>query len=193
MYVAYYTFGLLVRIRLSPSIESVHRFAAAGPVIFVAGVIVHKLLVSRVTGSAAARSIRRPLWQLILTLGVALILQNGGLYVFGSTPVRLLRRLIECLGTGSGLRRCHPIRKSGADCRGVIGVAVLGYRAVHGQVALRQVAACGRRQCRGRIYMGIDVDRAHRLAFGFGVGITAIAAGWLASGGPSSRTSVSST
>ena len=34
------------------------------------------------------------------------------------------------------------------------------------------------------IYMGINVDRAHRLAFGFGVGITAIGGGLLASNAP---------
>ncbi|MEO8628597.1 MAG: branched-chain amino acid ABC transporter permease, partial [Betaproteobacteria bacterium] len=34
------------------------------------------------------------------------------------------------------------------------------------------------------IYMGIDVDRAHRLAFGFGVAITAVGGGLLASSYP---------
>ena len=37
---------------------------------------------------------------------------------------------------------------------------------------------------RAAIYMGIDVDRAYRLAFGFGVGVTAIGGGLLASSYP---------
>jgi len=37
---------------------------------------------------------------------------------------------------------------------------------------------------RAAIYMGVDVDRAYRLAFGFGVGITAIGGGLLASSYP---------
>ncbi len=91
MYVAYYAFGLFgAHAVFGTAMDPYIAALLAGPVIFVAGVIVHKLLVSRVTGiRGSALESEGHYAQLILTLGVALILQNGGLYVFGSTPVSI--------------------------------------------------------------------------------------------------------
>ena len=63
MYVAYYAFGLLGRMRCSARRSDPYVAALlAGPVIFIAGVLVHKLLVSRVTGMrGSALRVRRPL------------------------------------------------------------------------------------------------------------------------------------
>jgi len=105
-------------------------------VIFVAGVIVHKLLVSRVTGiRGSAARVRSPLCALILTLGVAVDLQTAGFRVRLDAGLDCSRSH-RVLGTGSGLRRCHPIRKSGqtvAVCSGGGGARI---RAVHGQSRL---------------------------------------------------------
>jgi len=91
MYAAYYAFGLLVANTFFGAASAPYVAALiAGPVIFVAGVLVHKLLVSRVTGIRGSTLESEGHYaQLILTLGVALILQNGGLYLFGSTPVSI--------------------------------------------------------------------------------------------------------
>ena len=59
----------------------------AGPIIFVVGALIHKFLISRVSGLKTAGSIDDGHFgQLIVTLGISLILQNGGMIVFGSTP-----------------------------------------------------------------------------------------------------------
>ena len=60
----------------------------AGPMIFIAGVLLHRFLISRVSGLRTVGSLDEGHFgQLIVTLGISLILQNGGQIVFGSTPV----------------------------------------------------------------------------------------------------------
>ena len=111
------------------------------------------------------------------TSGISLILQNGGLIVFGSTP--------------TGIRT--PLSRSSWE----IGDMLLNQaRCVSFLVAV----GAGRRRCicfsatrgtarrcapppttaQAAIYMGIDVDRAHRVAWSLGVGITAVAGGLVA-------------
>ena len=59
----------------------------AGPIVFVAGALLHKFLIARVSGLRTAGTLDEGHFgQLIVTLGISLILQNGGLIVFGSTP-----------------------------------------------------------------------------------------------------------
>src|ERR1700675_2634035 len=67
-----------------------------GPIVaaFLAGAIVsafawllHRFIVARVTGAGAAQTEGAgACGQILTTLGISLILQNGGLIVFGSTP-----------------------------------------------------------------------------------------------------------
>ena len=60
----------------------------AGPIVFAGGCILHKFLIARVSGLRTTGSLDEGHFgQLIVTLGISLILQNGGLIVFGSTPV----------------------------------------------------------------------------------------------------------
>src|SRR2546422_7732238 len=84
MYVAYYLvtgFGILAFLGASAS-----PFAAAclaGPVVFVLGYYLHRWLISRVTGIRVVSAEAEGHYaQLILTLGLSLVLQNGGLILF---------------------------------------------------------------------------------------------------------------
>src|SRR5258705_13348478 len=59
----------------------------AAPLIFCGGALLHKFLISRVSGLRTAGSLDEGHFgQLIVTLGISLILQNGGANPFGSTP-----------------------------------------------------------------------------------------------------------
>src|ERR1700758_1560253 len=59
----------------------------AGPIVFVGGALLHRFLIARVSGLRTAGTIDDGHFgQLLVTLGISLILQNGGLIVFGSTP-----------------------------------------------------------------------------------------------------------
>src|SRR5262245_23787474 len=60
----------------------------AAPVVFAVGGLLHRFLLSRVSGLRTVGSLDEGHFgQLIVTLGISLILQNGGQIVFGSTPV----------------------------------------------------------------------------------------------------------
>jgi branched-chain amino acid transport system permease protein len=187
MYVAWYAFGLLgVQIAFGPAAGPYVAALLAGPIIFIAGVIVHALLVSRVSGiRGTALESEGHYAQLILTLGVALILQNGGLYLFGSTPVSIPTPLASNAWHVGPLYRdaVEVFVNQGQTVSAVIAVVVvLAFVVLMTRSRLGKSLRAAADNPVAATYMGIDVARAHRLAFGFGVGITAIGGGLLASG-----------
>ena len=118
MYAAYYAFGALgAHMPVRPQRCALRlRALLAGPVIFLAGLLVHKFLVSKVTGMrGSALAAEGHYAQLILTLGIALILQNGGLYLFGSTPVSIPTPLPPTLGSSA---RSTATRSRSSSTRG---------------------------------------------------------------------------
>ncbi|HKD76883.1 MAG TPA: branched-chain amino acid ABC transporter permease, partial [Ktedonobacterales bacterium] len=59
----------------------------AGPIVFAGGALLHKCLIARVSGLRTAGSLDEGHFgQLLVTLGISLIFQNGGLILFGSLP-----------------------------------------------------------------------------------------------------------
>jgi hypothetical protein len=59
----------------------------AGPIVFALGWLLYRFIVARVTGAGAAQTEGAGAYgQILTTLGISLILQNGGLIVFGSAP-----------------------------------------------------------------------------------------------------------
>lgn len=189
MYAAYYIFGLFgAHVLLGPALNPYLAALAAGPVIFLAGVLVHKLLVSRVTGMrGSALESEGHYAQLILTLGIALVLQNGGLFVFGSTPVSIPTPLSSnawSVGPLYGEAVEIFVNQGQAVSALIAAVVVVAFVLLMGQSRLGKSLRAAADNPEAAIYMGIDVERAHRLAFGFGVAITAIGGGLLASGSP---------
>ena len=149
----------------------------AGPIVFALGWVLHRFIVSRVTGAGAAQTVGAGAYgQIIVTLGISLILQNGGLILFGSTP--------------TGIRT--PLSRSSWEIGDVLlnqgrcvsflvaaGLAVAVYLFLgHTRQGKGLRAAADNSQA--ALYMGIDVDQAHRIAWSLGVGITAIAGGLVA-------------
>jgi branched-chain amino acid transport system permease protein len=122
--------------------------------------------------------------QLILTLGIALILQNGGLYLFGSAPVSIRTPLASSawqVAPPAG-DAVEVFVNQGQSVSAVLAVAVVvGFVLFMGRSRLGKSLRAAADNPEAAIYMGIDVARAHRLAFGFGVAITAIGGGLLAS------------
>ena len=87
----YFTFYLVVGFNLlwflGPVLGPYTGALLAGPALFAVGYALHRLLISRVTGTSVVGTEGDGHYvQLVLTLGVALVLQNGGLILFGSTP-----------------------------------------------------------------------------------------------------------
>jgi branched-chain amino acid transport system permease protein len=128
----------------------------AAPAIFAGGALLHRFLISRVSGLRTVGSLDEGHFgQLIVTLGIFLI---GPLY-HGATVFLNKAKLVAFF------------------------VAVLAAVALYVTLEYTRLGKALRAAAdnpTAATYMGIDVDRAYRIAFGLGSGITAVAGGLMA-------------
>ena len=184
MYVTLYLAAALGGIAvLGPVAPPFIAAVCAGPVLFAGGYVLHRLLVSRVTGIRVAGIEGDGHYaQLILTLGVALILENGGLILFGSTPQSVRTPLsssaweVPLLHEGSAIF----VNKARSIAALISVAAAVGLYWFIGRSRLGKALRAAADNPEAATYMGIDVDRAHRIAFGIGTGVTAVAGGLVA-------------
>ncbi len=189
MYFAFFCTALIAPFLLYG--EVVAPFVAAllaGPAVFLVGLALHKALVGRVTGtSVAALEAEGHYAQLILTLGIALILQNGALIVFGSEPRSISTPLSASawiVGPLVGEDVLLFVNR-GQTVAALVAVAVVAaFALLMSRSRLGRSLRAAADNPRAAIYVGVDVDRAYRLAFAFGVAVTAIGGGLLASSYP---------
>ena len=128
----------------------------AGPLLFAGGALLHKFLISRVSGLRTAGSLDEGHFgQLIITLGISLVLQNGGAATVFLNKAKLIAFFVATL------------------------VAIVLYLTLE-YTRLGKALRAAADNPTAATYMGIDVDRAYRIAFGLGSGITAIAGGLMA-------------
>jgi len=186
MYFAYYCFGMiggyiLFGDLIAPFIAAL----AVGPLVFLIGLLIHKALVSKVTGmSTNTLEAEGHYAQLILTLGISLILANGGLVVFGSAPVSISTPLSSTPWIVGPLYGDDILIfvNQGQTIAAIIAIAVVvSFAKLMANSRLGRSLRAAADNPRAAVYMGIDVDRAYRIAFAFGVSITAIGGGLLAS------------
>ena len=155
----------------------------AGPIVFVFGAMLHKFLISRVSGLRTAGSIDDGHFgQLIVTLGISLILQNGGMIVFGTIPVTVRTPLSSSaflVGPIYGDATIFLNKAKLVACAVAIVVALTLYFVLEFTRIGKALRAAADNPT-AATYMGIDVDKYYRMAFGLGSGITAIAGGLMA-------------
>ncbi|MGD9615295.1 MAG: branched-chain amino acid ABC transporter permease [Alphaproteobacteria bacterium] len=178
MYAAFYlTTGYGVLLFLGPYAGPIVAAFIAGPIVFAIGWFIHRFIVSRVTGAGVANIEGAGHYgQILVTLGLSLILTNGGLILFGSTPLGI-RTPLSRQSWEIGEVLLNQART--VSCIVAIAVAAGVYLFLnHTRIGKALRAAADNPQA--AIYMGIDVDRAHRVAWSLGVGITAIAGGLVA-------------
>ncbi|MDA9035207.1 branched-chain amino acid ABC transporter permease [Gammaproteobacteria bacterium] len=160
----------------------------AGPAVFLVGLVLHRLLINAVTGRQASQLEAQGHYaQLVLTLGIALVLQNGGLFLFGSSPVSVSNELSYSAWEWGPMigERVSVFVNQAQTVSAILAVfVVIGFGLLMAKTRLGKSLRASADNPDAAIYMGINVDRAHRLAFGFGVGITAIGGGLLASNAP---------
>ena len=116
---------------------------------------------------------------------MALILQNGGLYWFGSAPVSIPTPLASSaweVGPLYGEAISVFVNQGQTVSAFIAVVVVLVFVRFMGCSQLGQSLRAAVDNPEAATYMGIDVGKAHQLAFGLGVAITAIGGGLLASG-----------
>ena len=155
----------------------------AAPIVFVGGALLHKFLLSRVSGLRTAGTLDEGHFgQLIVTLGISLILQNGGQIVFGSTPVAVRTPLSAeafLIGPVYGGATVFLNKAKLIAFAVAILVAIVLYMTLE-YTRLGKALRASADNPTAATYMGIEVDRAYRVAFGLGAAITAVAGGLMA-------------
>lgn len=146
---------------------------------FVFGWLIHQVLVGPVSGmEKSLLEEERHQAQLVMTLGISLVLANGGLMLFGSTPMALKTPLSSeawQLGPLLGDDVMVFLNKAQVLTAAVAVLAAAGlYGLLHGTNLGKRLRAAADNPT-AAIYMGIDVSRAHRVAFGLGIALTAVA------------------
>ncbi|WP_207419495.1 branched-chain amino acid ABC transporter permease [Roseomonas haemaphysalidis] len=151
------------------------------PLLFIAGALLHRFLVSRTTGlQSVGLSADGHQAQLILTLGIALVLQNGALILLGSAPVAVVSPLssaaweLPLLYDDFSALFLNKARTIGALVS--LGVALVLFRLIRSTHLGKSLRAAADNP-EAATYQGIDVDRAHRIAFGLGTAIAGVAGG----------------
>ena len=169
---------------LGPYVGPIVAAALAGILLYIVGILLHRYLLARVTGFRVFGSEGEGHYpQLILTLGLSLILSNGGLILFGSTPENIRTPLSATaweLGPFVGDHVSIFLNKA-RSVAFLVSIAValaLYFFVTRSRVGKTLRAAADNPEA--ATYMGIDVDRAHRIAFGLGCAITAVAGGLVA-------------
>lgn len=153
----------------------------AGPPLFVAGGLLHRLLISRTTGlRAVGLSAEGHQAQLILTLGLALVVQNGALILIGTAPRTILTPLsssaweIPLLYDDFSAVFVNHARAIAAALSVVTALAL--FRLINATRLGKSLRAAADNP-EAATYMGIDVDRCHRIAFAIGTAVAGVAGG----------------
>ena len=189
MYAAYYLFlSAGIQTAFGSVIGPYVAILLSGPLLFLFGFWIHKLLISRVTGRRTAQLDGEGHFaQLILTLGVALVLQNGGLIVFGSV-LASIRTPLSSSAWEVGPLWNDLISVFINKARGIAALisiaAMIGLTALITRTRMGKALRAAADNPVAATYMGIDIDKSHRLAFGLGAAVTAVAGGLLATNYP---------
>lgn len=183
MYGAFYVFAALTTVLgVSGGVTPYVAILLTGPLLFVVGYAAHALLISRVSGTRSARLDGDGHYaQLILTLGIALIVQNGALIAFGSQLISVRTSLSSAAWTVPLSEEIMLFVNQARGVAAIVSVAVIvALTLLISRSTLGKALRASADNPEAATYMGIDVARSHRLAFGLGVGVTAIAGGLLA-------------
>ena len=153
------------------------------PLLFAAGAIMHKVLITRTTGlKAVGLSAEGHQAQLVLTLGIALILQNGALILLGSTPTTVLTTLsssaweIPLMYDDFSAVFINHARAISAVLSVIVAIGL--FRLV-GSTRLGKSLRAAADNPEAATYMGINVDRCHRIAFAIGTAVAGLAGGFI--------------
>src|SRR5450631_1057145 len=183
MYAAFYLFTALgIQTTFGNAVRPFVAIPLAGSGLAVFGYPVHLALISRVSGTRSSSLEGDGHYaQLILTLGIALILQNGGLIVFGSVLASIRTPLSS---SAWELGPFFDISVFVNKARGIDAVVAFAMMTLLTLLITRSRIGKSLRAAADNptaaTYMGIDVDRAYRIAFALGCGITAVAGGLMA-------------
>ncbi|MCO5091013.1 branched-chain amino acid ABC transporter permease [Bosea sp. (in: a-proteobacteria)] len=184
MYLAFLMVGAAVTLPVNPYLTAVLAAIAAGVILFFVSSGLHLMMIRAVSGQRVSDTDDGGhTRQLILTLGISLVLQNAALMVFGSTP-KSIRTPFSTqaweIGPLIGDDVFLFFNKARVLSALAACVIALGLALFMGRSAIGRRLRAAADNPTASIYMGIDVDAAHRMAFGLGIALTAIAGALIA-------------
>jgi branched-chain amino acid transport system permease protein len=169
---------------LGPYVGPIAAALLGGAVVLVLGMALYQGLLRYVSGmQAAAMEGEGHNPQLTLTLGVSLVLSNGALLVFGSTPQTLRTPMSSNaweLGPFPGLDITVFFNQARAVGAVIAVLVAIGMALFIARTRWGKILRAAADNPEAATYMGIDVGRAYRLAFGLGAAVTGIAGGLVA-------------
>jgi len=185
MYAALFVFTQLgISALLGPYVGPIVAAVLGGAIVFGVGIVVYEGLLRWITGLQVAGTEGEGHYpQLTLTLGLSLLLSNGGLIVFGSNPETMRTPMSSNaweLGPlfGSDITLFLNQARSVASIVALVAAAAVALFIARTRLGKMLRAAADNPEA--ATYMGIHVGRAYRLAFGIGAAVTAIAGGLVA-------------
>ncbi|MGH7104355.1 MAG: branched-chain amino acid ABC transporter permease, partial [Acetobacteraceae bacterium] len=122
------------------------------------------------------------LGQVIVTLGLSLVLENGGQILFGSTPRSVVSPLSSSawsFGIGVPDATLFLGKARSISCLVAVVVSIALYLLLERTRLGRSLRAAADNPA-AATYVGVDVSRAYGIAFGVGSAATAVAGGLLA-------------
>ncbi|WP_229722354.1 branched-chain amino acid ABC transporter permease [Xylophilus rhododendri] len=188
MYVTYYLFVLVGMQGAMGTVGPYIAIVLAAPIMFAVGWLVHYFLISRVTGKRTATLDGGGHYaQLILTLGIALVLQNGAMMIFGPQLQSVRTPLSSSaweIGPLWGDAVSIFINKGRGVATLISVVVILLLAALIQRTRLGKALRAAADNPVASTYMGIDVNSAYRIAFALGTCVTAVAGGLLSTNYP---------
>ncbi len=185
MYATLYLFGWLDLGQLfGPYLGPVVAALLGAVVLYGLGVFLHSTLLSRVTGMRVAGTESEGHYpQLILTLGLSLIIANGGLILFGSMPQNIRTPLSASaweIGPLVGQDLSVFLNKARSVACIVSVLVAIGLYLFISSSRVGKTLRAAADNPEAATYMGIDVDASYRVAFALGIALTAVAGGLVA-------------
>ena len=166
---AYTTFTLFSRFALDPFVS----LLAVGPLFFVLGVVLHRLVVRRLPRSGSTPSME----SLLLLFGVWLVLQNVAYFIWTGDTQSILTpytmKSVAVLGVRVGV---PSLLVFGGSILSLVFLNVL-LKATYLGKAIRAVT----QNRDAALLAGVDADRISAIAFGLGTAFAGVAGGMLSS------------
>ena len=179
----YVTFFFCTTLGLSGALGPVVGSLVSGVVMFGLGMLIHKTLLVKSTGIRVVGTEGEGHYpQLILTLGISLVVANGALILFGNVS-RTVRTPFSATAWDLAIGNDFMLFFNKARVLALlvsILVAIAVYLFVQ-RTRLGKSLRAAADNAAAPTYMGIDVERAHRISFGLGAAVTAVAGGLIAS------------
>ena len=185
MYAALFAFTQMgINTLLGPYVGPIVAAVLGGASVFVVGIVLYEGLLRWITGLQVAGTEGEGHYpQLTLTLGLSLVLSNGGLILFGSAPETMRTPMSSNaweLGPLFGLDITLFLNQA-RSLASVVALAVAAAVALFiARTRLGKMLRAAADNPEAATYMGIHVGRMYRLAFGIGAAVTAVAGGLVA-------------